>query len=918
MTNRFYRQRSPPSDGQPWPSVRRAFWFSDERGCAVTGPETSIFPAGVSSTTCPYCGVGCGVKASPTTTEGDKSHPANLGRLCVKGSALHETLGGEGRLLKPLVRGRKSDWPHAIADVAGAIREAIQNHGPSSVAFYLSGQLLTEDYYVANKLAKGFIRTPNVDTNSRLCMSSAVAAHKRAFGADLVPGCYEDLELADLLVLAGSNAAWAHPVLYQRMQASARPGRKVVVIDPRMTATSDLADLHLALRPGTDTILFNGLLVWLADWNQLDRRYLADHCDGFEESLAAARLSAPSVAAVARLCDLDVEDVTSFYRWFAAEARTVTAFSQGINQSSAGTDKGNAIINCHLATGRVGKPGASPFSLTGQPNAMGGREVGGLANTLAAHMDYDAPGARDRVARFWGSGAVADGPGLKAVDLFDALERGEIKVLWIMATNPAVSLPETHRMRQALANCPTVIVSDCVRDTDTARYADILLPAAGWGEKDGTVTNSERCISRQRAFLPLPGEARPDWWIVSEVARALGYGAAFDYRTPADIFREHARLSGFENRGERFFDISLLAALRDDEYDALNPLQWPVCERVPDARRLFTDGRFATGDGRARLVPVNARPPARSISESFPMVVNTGRIRDQWHTMTRTARSGRLLAHRPEPFIEVHPADIAALGLRTGGLATLTSGHGQFVGRVRSGAGQRRGEVFVPIHWNNEFTGKGLATALTDSLVDPVSGQPEAKHGLVRLSHWPAHWHGRLLVRRDRPRRWQAEYWARQALADCDSWILAGRSAVDWPKTVADWLGGQPQLVLEDAREGRYRAARVRNGQLEAVLMVDRHPEALPAVEWLAGCFGQRELDQSTRRGLLAGRALTAEDTGNPVCSCFQVGDRQIQKAIEQGADTVEALGQALRCGTNCGSCIPELRGLLAEATEAV
>jgi len=341
-------------------------------------------------TTCPYCGVGCGVMAysdSGTPVAGDKNHPANEGRLCVKGASLHETTGQEdGRLLFPIVRGRRSEWEQALDEVAHAIQDSVKTHGPQSVAFYLSGQLLTEDYYVANKLAKGFIRTPHVDTNSRLCMSSAVAAHKRAFGADVVPGCYEDLELADLLVLAGSNAAWAHPVLYQRMKASARDGRRVVVIDPRRTATSELADLHLALRPGTDTVLFNGLLSWLADHGGLDQAYIEAHCQDFDNALASAQAAAPSVESVAEQCDLAPEDVETFYTWFAQTPRTVTGFSQGINQSIAGTDKGNAIINSHLATGRVGKPGAGPFSLTGQPNAMGGREVGGLANTLAAHM----------------------------------------------------------------------------------------------------------------------------------------------------------------------------------------------------------------------------------------------------------------------------------------------------------------------------------------------------------------------------------------------------------------------------------------------------------------------------------------------------------------------------------------------------
>ncbi|MFL1454649.1 molybdopterin-dependent oxidoreductase [Marinobacter sp. GN3S48] len=866
-------------------------------------------------TTCPYCGVGCGVVASgagePEIT-GDDSHPANGGRLCVKGASLGETLGDDGRLLAPKVDGATVAWPEAIDTVADAIRTSVETHGPASVAFYLSGQLLTEDYYVANKLAKGFIGTPNVDTNSRLCMSSAVAAHKRAFGGDLVPGCYEDIELADLLVLAGSNAAWAHPVLYQRMKASARAGRKVVVIDPRQTATSELADLHLALKPGTDTILFNGLLVWLAAAGAIDEAFVADHCHGFQQTLAAARAAAPTPAAVAEACDLPQEDVETFYRWFAEEQRTVTAFSQGINQSVAGTDKCNTIINCHLATGRIGKPGACPFSLTGQPNAMGGREVGGLANTLAAHMDYDTPGAKDRVARFWRCDSVADGPGLKAVDLFDAVERGDIKVLWVLATNPAVSLPESGRIRRALTQCPTVIVSDCTQHTDTTEYANILLPAVGWGEKDGTVTNSERRISRQRRFLPPAGEAKPDWWILSAVAGRLGYREFFDYDGPADIFREHAALSGFENRGERAFDISGLTDLNDEAYDALAPTQWPVTSHADaGTSRLFTDGLFATADGRARLVPVETRLPEQSPDAEFPMIINTGRIRDQWHTMTRTALASRLLAHRSEPFMDVHPKDARALGVEENGLATLEGDHGHFVGRVHINPGQRQGEVFLPIHWNRQFTGDGLATALTSSIVDPVSGQPEAKHGRARLTRWPARWHGRLLVRKNRPRRWRADYWAMQPLEACVSWWLAGRANVDWPAMVQEWLGGTPQLVMQDERQGRFRAARLSQGKLEAVLMVERDPTLLPPVDWLADCFTRPELDEATRRCLLAARAVDTEDIGALVCSCYQVGEKQICRAIEAGATSVERLGEELQCGTGCGSCLPELRGLV-------
>jgi len=882
-------------------------------------------------TTCPYCGVGCGVSATTHQVAGDRSHPANLGRLCVKGSALHETLVPAGRLLHPRVRGVECQWPDAVSVVSGAIADAVAQHGPGSVAFYLSGQLLTEDYYLANKLAKGFIGTPHVDTNSRLCMSSAVAAHKRAFGEDCVPGCYEDVELADLLVLAGSNAAWAHPVLYQRMKAAQRPGRRVVVIDPRRTATAELADLHLKLKPGTDTVLFNGLLVWLAEHDALDREYLDRHCQGFEEALQAALQAAPTVVAVAEQCDLPLAEVETFYRWFADTPRTVTGFSQGINQALAGTDKCNSIINCHLATGRVGRPGASPFSLTGQPNAMGGREVGGLANTLAAHMDYDSPGAREAVGDFWGSGQIPEAPGLKAVDLFDAVQRGEIKVLWIMGTNPAVSLPDSARVREALARCPTVIVSDCMADTDTTAFADILLPAAGWGEKDGTVTNSERCISRQRGFLPLPGAVKPDWWIMTQVAAELGYRDAFRYRKPVDIFREHAALSGLSVRasqGRRQFDIDCLKDLTEQQYDRFEPLQWPVSAdrggQFTGSSRLFADGRFATPDGRARLLPIHTATVGQQPSEAQPLVVNAGRIRDQWHTMTRTALAPRLLAHRQEPFIEVHPDDAAALSLVDGELGRLTGRTGgEYVGRLRLTEDQRRGEVFVPIHWNQQFASRGTVTELMLAVTDPVSGQPEGKHGVASLVALGSRWQARLMRRQGHD--WRPElaspagYWARQPLAHSESWWLAGDQPVDWAREADAWLGGTAQVFMGDAACGRFRAARVVNGRLEAVLLVAPTAGELPDLAWLDQCFEAETLSDKQRQCLLAARAVDSEDTGALVCSCFQVGEKQIAKAIQAGQTSVEALGQALKCGTNCGSCIPELRGLLVERTvEAV
>ncbi|BES69267.1 nitrate reductase [Marinobacter nanhaiticus D15-8W] len=872
-------------------------------------------PNKVCKTTCPYCGVGCGVEARDgAPVLGDRQHPANFGRLCVKGSSLHETLGETGRLLYPKINRQRVAWSQAISAVADAVRASIARYGTDSVAFYLSGQLLTEDYYVANKLAKGFLGTPHVDTNSRLCMSSAVAAHKRAFGADVVPGCYEDLELADLLVLVGSNAAWNHPILYQRMKDAARDGRKVVVIDPRQTATSELADIHLSLKPGSDALLFNGLLSWLASHDALDQDYIERHCSGFQGALEAAGASAPSLEAVAEGCDLAVADVERFFRWFAETARTVTVFSQGVNQSSSGTDKGNAIINCHLATGRVGKPGASPFSITGQPNAMGGREVGGLANTLAAHMNYETPGDAERVAHFWDSPGLANGPGYKAVDLFDAVHRGQIKVLWIMATNPAVSLPNNARVREALARCPTVIVSDCTADTDTAAYADILLPAAGWGEKDGTVTNSERRISRQRRFLPLAGEARPDWWIMSSVARELGYGDAFDYNCPADIFREHARLSAFENTA-RPFDLGGLSGLSNDQYESLEPIQWPVNDRFPSGRtRIFDDGQFATTDGRAGFVAIQPQAPVTKADTDYPMIVNSGRIRDQWHTMTRTGRAARLWQHRAEPFIDVHPNDLEKRGLNAGQLGRLQGPAGEFIGRIQAVTEQREGEVFIPIHWNQQFSAQALASDLMAAVVDPVSGQPESKHGVARLEAFEARWEARLLCRPGHTGLWQADQWSKVPLDGCESWWLAGKDEADWSDWAARWLGGTPQLEMSDAAAGRYRAARFHQGRLLAVLIAEPAGGSLPDLAWLAQCFTRDELTAGERRAILAGRDAEQPDIGPVVCSCFQVGEKQIDAAIRDGADSVDALGAAMKCGTNCGSCVPELKKRVEQA----
>lgn len=572
-------------------------------------------PATCIETTCPYCGVGCGVTATTTdnailTIEGSSAHPANKGKLCIKGTNLAETSTIQGRLSHPKINGSVASWDQALTLAAAEFSNTVEEHGPESIAFYLSGQLLTEDYYVANKLMKGFIGSANVDTNSRLCMASAVAAHKRAFGEDVVPCNYADIDHCDLIVLTGSNTAWAHPILFQRIQAAKQQRDiKVVVIDPRRTTTCDIADLHLPITPGSDGALFNGLLSYLIKTKSIDQDYIDTHTEGFAKTKVATQLDLESTA---KTTGLSNSLLRTFFDLFVSHEKTLTLFSQGINQSSSGTDKANAIINCHLATGRIGKIGQGPFSITGQPNAMGGREVGGMANQLAAHMDFDAAHL-DRVQRFWQAPNLINGPGLKAVDMFDALGRGEIKAIWIMGTNPAVSLPDSNKVRRALADCPFVVVSDCIEHTDTNRFANLLLPAQGWGEKDGTVTNSERCISRQRRILPpLPG-ALPDWEIICRVARKMGFAEAFNYANAADIFSEHAQLSGFENNGERLFDISNLAALSTQEYESLEPTYWPTDTRP------FHDSHYSTASGKAQFIPTTARAPAQQPNPTQPI-----------------------------------------------------------------------------------------------------------------------------------------------------------------------------------------------------------------------------------------------------------------------------------------------------------
>ncbi|WP_026052693.1 nitrate reductase [Gayadomonas joobiniege] len=873
-------------------------------------------------TTCPYCGVGCGIDVkinaqTLTQVTGSSEHPANFGRLCVKGSSVLQTNDVSGRLLQPMIGDSRVSWDEAFTKVATKFKQVIDEHGPDSVAFYVSGQLLTEDYYVANKLMKGFIGSANIDTNSRLCMSSAVSGYKRAFGADAVPCNYQDLEDTELLVLIGSNAAWTHPVLYQRIERAKQlnPNKKIIVIDPRRTASCELADLHLALKPGTDVILLNGLLNYLSANNELDQAYIEQATLGFEQALNEASAYTPEH--VAMLCELPLADVLAYYQWFAKAASAVTFYCMGVNQSIQGTDKCNAIINCHLASGKIGKPGSGPFSITGQPNAMGGREVGGLATMLAAHMELDNPTQRELLQTFWRSPRMADKAGYKATDIFKNISDGKIKAVWIMATNPAVSLPDGHSISQALKNCEMVVVSDCNLNTDTSHWADVRLPATGWSEKNGTVTNSERRISRQRGLLPPAGESKHDWQIICEVAKAMGFNSGFNYAHPCEIFDEFARLSGIENKGSRAFDISGLAGLSEQEYDALRPIQWPVNHATPEGTaRLFTDRKFYTLSGKAHFVATQAKRPAQIKSEEYPFICNTGRIRDQWHTMTRTGKAASLSQHISEPYLAIHPRDAEQLMLEAHQVARVKSAQGECLVRVKLDEGQRRGDLFMPMHWNKMFASSANVNQLLNTNIDPVSGQPEFKHTAVHAEKFAADYYGVIYSREAVTA--DSEYWAKAPTSAGHQLVFAGT------KPVEDWLSWCQQHSLvqgewfkfENKTEQASKIFCYRDNRLEYVCYVQRQPISQDN-SWLNEMFLLDQFSGDEINAVLCGAPSEGMAKGRQICSCFKVGEKQIIEAIQtEGDETVEALGQRLKCGTNCGSCKPDLAALIREHGE--
>jgi assimilatory nitrate reductase catalytic subunit len=968
---------------------------------------------------CCYCGVGCGVVIEHdgsriTGVRGDPDHPANLGRLCTKGSALHLAARADLRLLAPELRRsrgeprRRATWDEALELVAGRFAATIGGHGPDAVAFYISGQLLTEDYYVFNKLARALVGTNNIDTNSRLCMSSAVVGYKLALGADAPPACYADIDCAELFLIAGSNTAYAHPVLFRRIEdARARhPRPKLVVIDPRRTDTAAAADLHLAIRPGTDIALFNAMLHVLAAEGLLDRRFIAVHTEGFDALSRTVRDYPPRLAA--RICGVDADEIVAAARLFGRARAALSLYCQGLNQSTHGAHNNAAIVNLHLATGQIGRPGAGPFSLTGQPNAMGGREVGGMATLLPGHRDPASAEHRAEIAALWGVPGLPARPGKTAVELFEAVAEGEIKALWIACTNPAQSMPHQRVVRAALERAELVVLQEAYRNTETASFADVLLPAASWGEKDGTVTNSERRISRVRAAIAPPGEARADWAIAAEAARRLGrrLGRAdaerlFGWRTPAEIFLEHRETT----RG-RDLDITGLdfAKLERD-----GPQQWPLPEgAAAGCARLYEDGRFPTASGRARFVDTRHAPPAERADARFPLLLNTGRLRDQWHGMSRTGTVARLYSHAPRPRLAMHPVDLAERGLAAGDIARVTGRRGEIVVAVEASAELQPGHVFLPMHWGGRsMRGAGVNT-LTGAAFDPLSKQPELKLAAVEVVKVELPYGVVGLARLDDGlgaldalQRLLDEFaYATLSLFGRDATcveLVAGhpdRVAAPLLAAIDDALGfagaleggaGTPSYGDGATERGASERATVESPLAAAPLAESKRPtlrggtaEARgapaeltrapspapeshlrpPGVGTAPPSAGTRELRYDDpargvskrigfRDGRLAAARLAGETRaatwlreamlqgvpdaaarrfaaapvdrlpvgapprGRIVCDCYDVAEEELRRELA-AAQSLADLQARLKCGTKCGSCLPELRRLAA------
>ncbi|WP_341685150.1 molybdopterin-dependent oxidoreductase [Limnohabitans sp.] len=921
--------------------------------------------------TCPYCGVGCGViiesrGSQITGVRGDPDHPANFGRLCTKGQSLHLTAAphvtAQSRLLTPQwrqVRGQapqELSWDSAIELAASRLAAIVREHGPDALGFYISGQLLTEDYYVFNKLAKGLLGTNNIDSNSRLCMSSAVAGYKMTLGADAPPACYDDIAQTQCLFIAGSNAAWAHPILFRRIEdaRNVNPDLKMIVVDPRRTDTADMADLHLQIQPGTDVMLFHGLLHLMLREGWTQPAYITQHTSGFEVLQALVADHTPE--RVTQICGISSQDLLTAARWFATAPSTLSLYCQGLNQSSNGTAKNAALINLHLATAQIGKRGAGPLSLTGQPNAMGGREVGGMANLLSAHRDLGNPQHRAEVAALWGVPDVPAKPGFTAVEMFEAAADGQIKALWIACTNPAQSMPDQKTVRRALERAEFVIVQEAFATAATCELADLLLPATTWGEKEGTVTNSERRISRVRAAVPPAGEARHDWQIACAIGQRMAVALdrskdsrMLDYGSPEEIWKEHRK----STRG-RDLDITGLS------YDLLEqaPAQWPRSEGAAHSTaRLYTDGRFATLDGRARFAAVRWEPVAEERVSQFPFSLTTGRLRDQWHGMTRTGTAGRLYAHSPEPCVQMHPKDLQRLGLQNGELAQVRSKRGSLVLPVQASEQVAPMQAFIAMHWGSEvLSGRDAQgqpnlgiNVLTTSSFCPTSKQPELKHAAVQITPVAPGWQLVAMAWLPADNVWRAHHALKQHLTSFEfaSLVPFADPAADLsdqtPRTglllramsheacvptllqeVMAQLGldSPDTLRYQDSERAQLRTLRLSkpNVQIQRTLQGFAVAGDTRSARWLQDLLEQGQaLDWPARQWLQASSTTPqgSAPASRQVCSCLNVREEAIIACLQDqtGSDSerLTQLQDQLHCGTRCGSCVPELKRLVRQ-----
>nr|WP_064495446.1 nitrate reductase [Pseudomonas chengduensis] len=900
-------------------------------------------PTQVTASTCCYCGVGCGVLIEHDGEKilgvaGDPSHPANFGKLCSKGSTLHLTGDLDARALYPELRLGKglartrTDWDSALDHAAAVFAETIREHGPDSVAFYISGQLLTEDYYAFNKLARALVGTHNIDSNSRLCMSSAVVGYKRSLGADAPPCSYEDIERSDCLLIAGSNMAYAHPVLFRRLEEAKarRPEMQIIVVDPRRTDTCELADLHLAILPGTDVALFHGILHILLWEGWVDRAYIDAHTEGFEALKSLVRDYSP--AATADICGISLDALQRCAELIGRAPSFLSLWCMGLNQSSSGSAKNSALINLHLATGQIGKPGAGPFSLTGQPNAMGGRETGSLSNLLPGHREAGNAEHRAEVAAYWGVDALPETPGLSAIELFDAVHDGRIKALWIACTNPAQSLPNQNKVHEALAACPFVVVQEAFFTTETCRYADLLLPAASWGEKEGTVTNSERRVSHVRRAVPAPAEARPDWSITCDFARRLepllrpGLPSLFDFADSEALFEEYKHLTA-----QRDLDLSGLSyALLDNQ----GPLQWPFPAGARHGTaRLYANGRFPTASGRAQFHADPYRAPKEKREARYSLTLNTGRLRDQWHGMSRTGTAARLFGHVEAAVLGLHPDELRRRRLQDGDLIKLRSRRGSLILPVQTDESVRPGQAWLPMHWGDRFL-KGLGTnVLTQPAFDPLSKQPELKHAGVEVDKVELPWQLFALVEGEVQSRFEAlrplfEEFAYASLTptgrERPALLIRAASAVaPQPELLAQIdrllrLNEGPVLAYDDPRRAVGKRVRIEDGRIVSIRLAGE----TAASEWLRSLWLDGQADAELRRWLLAPVSAPpgnagASLRGKTLCNCLNVSEGAVCAGIARGLD-LDGLRQELKCGTSCGSCVPEIKRLLAQQPTAV